>query len=238
MITRSLFEKFYPDHSKNGTLAFYDWLRQYINADVIMLNLGAGPAVDNPLRSFRGDVQKVYGADIDPIIMKNHQLDEAHVIQGNGILPFEDDFFDLVLSDFVLEHVNNPKLFLGEVYRVLKPGGKFFFRTPNKYHYVSLIARFTPHWFHNLVANRVRGLNENTHEPYPTYHRLNSKKDITQLANQLGFSKIELLFVEANPSYLMFHEIPFLLGVFYERLVNRFVLLEQLRVCIFGKLTK
>jgi hypothetical protein len=103
---------------------------------------------------------------------------------------------------------------------------------------VSLIARFTPDWFHDLVANQVRGLQEDTHEPYPTYHRLNSIKDITRLANQLGFSTIELRFVEANPSYLMFHQIPFLMGVAYERLVNRFVLLEQLRVCIFGKLTK
>ncbi|MFZ4704088.1 MAG: hypothetical protein ACOYMG_28925, partial [Candidatus Methylumidiphilus sp.] len=74
MISRSYLEKFYPDHSKDGTLAFYTWIRQYINTDVIMLNLGAGPAVDNPLRSFRGDVQKVYGADIAPIILENHQL--------------------------------------------------------------------------------------------------------------------------------------------------------------------
>jgi ubiquinone/menaquinone biosynthesis C-methylase UbiE len=238
MISRSFFEIFYPDHSKDGTLAFYAWLRQYINADVIMLNLGAGPAVDNPLRSLRGEVQKVYGADIDPIILKNHQLDQAHVIQENGILPFEDNFFNIVLSDFVLEHVKNPKLFLDEVYRVLKPGGMFFFRTPNKYHYVSLIARFTPHWFHVLVANRVRYSHYDAHEPYLTYHRLNSKKDITQLANQLDFATIELRFFEANPSYFMFHEIPFLMGVGYERLVNHFALLEQLRVNIFGKLTK
>jgi len=87
MISRRFFDKFYPDHSKDGTLAFYDWLRQYINADVIMLNLGAGLATDNPLRSFRGDVQKVYGADIAPIILENHQLDEAHVIQENETYP-------------------------------------------------------------------------------------------------------------------------------------------------------
>jgi SAM-dependent methyltransferase len=130
MISKCFFEKFYPDNSKDGTLAFYNWLRQYINADIIMLNLGAGPAVDNPLRSFRGDVQKVYVVDIDPIILENRQLDEAHVIQENGILPFKDNFFNIELSDFVLEHVNNPKLFLDEVHRVLKPGGVFFLGHP------------------------------------------------------------------------------------------------------------
>ncbi len=45
----------------------------------------------------------------------------------------------------------------------------YFFRTPNIYHYVSLIGRFSPHRFHNAIANRVRGLPDEVHESWPTY---------------------------------------------------------------------
>ncbi|MCA1949663.1 MAG: class I SAM-dependent methyltransferase [Treponema sp.] len=38
---------------------------------------------------------------------------------------------DIVLASHVIEHVNNPKVFVDEIYRVLKPGGYFFITTPN-----------------------------------------------------------------------------------------------------------
>jgi SAM-dependent methyltransferase len=44
--------------------------------------------------------------------------------------PFVDEEFDSILCTEVLEHVFNPDIFLKEVYRVLKPGGKAFFTTP------------------------------------------------------------------------------------------------------------
>lgn len=200
-----------------------------------MLNVGAGRSPDNKIRSLRGEVQKVIGADIDSEVLNNEDLNEAFIIK-NDTLPFEDNTFDLAWADFVFEHVEKPEVFLKEVCRVLKPGASFFFRTPNKHHYVSLIARLTPHWFHNLIANKARGLSNEAHEPYPTYHRLNSKKDITTYSKLSGFREIELRFVEAGPSYLMFHTVPFLVGVLYERIANSSDRLAGIRANIFGRL--
>ena len=138
----------------------------------------------------------------------------------------------------MLEHVEFPAPFLTEVHRVLKPGGSFFFRTPNKYHYVSLIARCTPHWLHELVANRARGLAKDAQETYPTFHRLNSTATIQDLANRAGFTQVTLNMVEREPSYLMFSSIPFLAGVLYERTVKRFDWLAGLRANIFGRLVR
>jgi hypothetical protein len=42
--------------------------------------------------------------------------------------------------------------------------------------------------------------------------------------------------VEGEPSYIEFHPAPFLLGVAYERAVNRTALLRDLRGNIFGRL--
>ena len=38
-------------------------------------------------------------------------------------LPYDDDSFDVVLAAHVIEHLSDPKIALGEIYRVLKPGG-------------------------------------------------------------------------------------------------------------------
>ena len=48
-------------------------------------------------------------------------------------LPFEPASFDIVLSNHVIEHVQNQQLHLDEVLRVLKPGGILYLATPNRY---------------------------------------------------------------------------------------------------------
>lgn len=47
-------------------------------------------------------------------------------------LPFEDESFDCVVSFQVIEHVKRDCEFVREVYRVLKPGGRFIVSTPNR----------------------------------------------------------------------------------------------------------
>jgi hypothetical protein len=49
---------------------------------------------------------------------------------------------------------------------------------------------------------------------------------------------MEFLMVEAEPSYLMFNTLAFLMGVAYERAVNRAEWLQGLRANIFGSLVK
>lgn len=238
MITVEILKrKYYPDDSKDGTLIFYDWLRRYVKRDFTVLNVGAGPTADRKVKSLKGEVRRVIGVDIDNAILGNKNLDEAIVVEKDR-LPFSDNYFDLVWADFVMEHVDDPIGFLREVNRVLKPGASFFFRTPNKFHYVSLIGRLSPYWFHELVANRARQLAPEAHKPYPTYYRLNSRKHISGFARLAGFRHIEVNFVEAEPSYLVFHPVAFRIGVTYERLVMRYDRFRGLRANIFGRLEK
>lgn len=46
-------------------------------------------------------------------------------------LPFADASFDCVISFQVIEHIRRDREFVGEVHRVLRPGGRFIVTTPN-----------------------------------------------------------------------------------------------------------
>lgn len=231
----SLLNRFYGDESLNGTKLFYGWVRRYLRPDFTVLNLGAGhPVRVNPLSSLRGLARRVIGVDLCESILRNKDLDQAVIADGCR-LPFPGGHFDLVVSDYTLEHIGNPLEFLAETARVLKPGGSFFFRTPNQYHYTAWITRLVPFRFHRALANWAQGASEKVFERFPTFYRLNSRRRILSLCRQVGFKKAEVRLIETEPTYLVFHPIPFLCGVAYERLVNRFGLLENLRVNILGR---
>ena len=46
-------------------------------------------------------------------------------------LPFKSNFFDVIISLAVIEHIENIDNFIGEAFRVLRPGGIFYLSTPN-----------------------------------------------------------------------------------------------------------
>jgi SAM-dependent methyltransferase len=54
-------------------------------------------------------------------------------VQAAETLPYEDDSFDVVLSFDLFEHIAQIDRHVGEVRRVLRPGGSYLLQTPNKY---------------------------------------------------------------------------------------------------------
>ena len=239
MLSNSAFYRFYSDQTRDGAVAFSGWVRKETTPQTVLLNLGAGPPADRgSIRVFKGEVARLVGADIDPEVLDNPDLDEVHVINSDNTSLFEDETFDAVLSDWMLEHVSAPDLFLREVHRVLKKGGVFLFRTPNSWHYVAIIAKLTPAWFHPVIANWAGGYPRGTHEPWPTYYRLNSRTTVYAEGHKAGFDRIELRMWEPEPRHLLFHFLPFLVGVGYHRVVNRYGMFKGVGAGIFGRMVK
>jgi ubiquinone/menaquinone biosynthesis C-methylase UbiE len=238
-MSSSAFHRFYSDQTRNGSVAFHGWVRKETTPNAVLLNLGAGPPADrSSMPIFTGEVARVVGTDIDPEVLLSPELDEAHVINSVNALPFEDNTFDAVLCDWVLEHVSSPEQFLREVRRVLKKGGVFLFRTPNSWHYEAIIANLTPDWFHHLVSGFARGNPPERHDPWPTYYHLNSRKTVYAEGSKAGFERIELRTWEPEPRYLLFHFLPFLAGVGYDRIVNRYGMFKGVGAGIFGRMVK
>lgn len=76
---------------------------------------------------------KVYGADISKtgIQLAKQKGVIARVADLSVKMPFENNFFDLVVADEILEHVHNPDTFIQECQRVLKKNGLLLLCTPN-----------------------------------------------------------------------------------------------------------
>src|ERR1017187_7126524 len=53
-------------------------------------------------------------------------------LNERGVIPFDDGYFDLVISNQVFEHVENLDLVLNEIARVLKPAGRLLALFPSR----------------------------------------------------------------------------------------------------------
>jgi ubiquinone/menaquinone biosynthesis C-methylase UbiE len=230
-------DRFYrsrPDW-RNGSQQFRDVIDSHLPADAIVLELGAGPS--NRTTKYLSERSAcVDGLDIDEQVKSNEFLNRAFVYAGQEF-PLEDASYDAVVADYVLEHIEKPQAVLAEITRVLRPRGVFLFRTPNLFHYVSLISAMTPHVVHRICRKFVHG-SDNTPDPYPTFYRLNTRRRIRQLCRDTGLCSIELQMIEKEPSYLMFSRPAFLVGVAYERLVNSSAWLNSFRVNILGAIRR
>ncbi|MEO5365089.1 MAG: methyltransferase domain-containing protein [Magnetococcus sp. WYHC-3] len=106
----------------------------WIGSGVIVLDLGCR---DGQLTRHFMAGNQVTGADIDSNALatarERHGL-ETRALDLNQPLPWEDGSFDRVLMAEVLEHLPYPRLTLGEIHRVLRPGGLFIGNLPLAYH--------------------------------------------------------------------------------------------------------
>ena len=89
-----------------------------------LLDVGCG---SKPYQSLFA-VDAYIGLDIDSETTRKRGA--ADFLYDGGKFPFEGAVFGSILCNQVLEHVFNPDEFLGEVNRVLKPGGKLLLTVP------------------------------------------------------------------------------------------------------------
>jgi ubiquinone/menaquinone biosynthesis C-methylase UbiE len=165
----------------NDCHGFPDWL-----------DVGCGWHFDWPWRAEREanlmSRANVVGIDADREALARHPHITKKAVGCLERLPFNSSSFDLLTANVVMEHVKYPALALSEVFRVLRPGGSFIFRTPSANNYFVKIARLIPQrpkvWLATLIERRK------PEDVYPAYYRLNSAPAIAEICKMVGFTRV------------------------------------------------
>ena len=224
----------YPNFERNwDDKLFRRVIQKHLTPQSFVLDVGAGAGIVEEMQ-FRGDVAWICGIDLDPRVEHNNKLDEGKHANADRI-PYRDNFFDVVFADNVMEHLDNPEKVFAEISRVLKPGGVLLFKTPNRNHYMPLIARLTPHRFHQFV-NKMRG--RAAEDTFPTFYLSNTVVQVAELASKAGLSIVDIQLTEGRPEYLRMTLVTYLIGFLYERLVNFSPRLSCYRILLVAQLRK
>lgn len=208
-------------------VAFFTQLAALIRPGDVLLDFGAGRGeffYNDPvlyrrwLQNFRGRVAHVDGCDVDEAVLTNPTLDRAQVFAPGQPLPYEDERFDIVVSRYVFEHIDDPAWAARELLRITKPGGWICALTPNKWGYVALAARLMPNRVHGRVLRRVQP-HRKEEDVFPTVYRLNRPADVRR-----HFGKEAQVFhysTSAVPSYHFGRLALFRLLLFLHRFVPK-----------------
>lgn len=229
-LRKRMLDGLYPDPD----LPYRRVLLSAAGPDTRALEIGAGSGAGKQVHSkLRGVVGCLVGIDVEPAVGTNPHLDIG-VVADASRLPFPDESFDLVFHRSVAEHFEEPAGPIRECARVLRPGGKLVFLTPNRWHYAMVIAALTPTWFHRFWIGSVLHRRAE-HEIFPTFYRANTRRTIARLLRDAGLSgNIHML--RTRPGYLAFFMPLMLLGIAWEQVVER--LIPALRGRIFVAATR
>jgi SAM-dependent methyltransferase len=91
-----------------------------------LMDFGCG---SKPYKALFTNISAYIGVDYDGEGHK-HDDEQIDVYYDGHTIPFADNTFDSILTNEVLEHVFNLENIIGELHRVLKPGGKILITTP------------------------------------------------------------------------------------------------------------
>ena len=220
-------ERFYPSHFRGMYDRFSDVIHEYVRAGDVMLDAGCG---SGRVFQYHFDAHQrpelIVGIDVTTEPKGNGNIDAA-ARADLGALPFRDATFDIAISSHVAEHLTQPERVFGELSRVLKPGGRLLILTPNRWHYVTVSSALLPHSFH-LKFNQWRGVD--AHDIFPVAYKANTAARMRSLYERASLQVEHLYQFETEPEYLAFSTPTYAAGVAFERVVNKFDLLKNLRV--------
>ncbi len=153
-----LFRPFLPsDHSRQVTAEYYGrGAGQDMAGPAKILDLGCGEGDSAEFFGKACPNAAWFGVDIqDSPEVRARSCTNRALAAFDGIsLPYGDGVFDLIFTRQVFEHVRHPDRLLGEVARILKPGGLFVGSVSylEPYHSFS-VFNFTPYGIMRVVQD-------------------------------------------------------------------------------------
>ncbi len=165
-------------------------LAEHVRPGTVWLDAGCGHRI---LPSWREDAERLLvassklaiGCDLDVPAMRAHRTLRRVVATDLEHLPFAAETIDLITSNMVVEHLDDPAAVFSELARVLRPGGRVIIHTPNAYSYFVVASRLLPSGpFKRRLASALDGRAES--DIFPTRYRANTPSRLRSLMRQAG----------------------------------------------------
>lgn len=148
-----------------------------------VLDYGAGKGHLTKILAATGQFTKVSGTDL---MSRPYDLPAGiDWIENdlNDAPPIPDASYDLVVAAEVIEHLENPRSMVRDIFRILRPGGKIIVTTPNNESLRSLVAvAFRGHFVAFLDGS------------YPAHITALLRKDLERILLEAGFTRPDFSF--------------------------------------------
>jgi ubiquinone/menaquinone biosynthesis C-methylase UbiE len=228
---QSIFDRAYPDFRNAGD-QYHDSVATVTDSTTHLLDIGCGRM------SLAEEAVKVanYTVGIDLMhtdLLENRTL-HAKAMANAATLPFPDASFDVLISQWVVEHFDSPTIAFREMNRVLRPGGHLVFLTTNANNYIPLFSRLVPDSAQKFLIHRI--LRRPTHESFPTFFRANTRRAIQRIAQDTDYI-IDTIDYIGNPFYMAFNVPLFRLALLFEKITDR-KSLNSLKLYLLATLRK
>ncbi len=208
------FDRWYPNFRDAGK-RYHDLVAAAVTPETVLLDLGCG-RTSLAGAAFQNARQSV-GIDLGLDDLRCNTT-VAHALLANGeALPFASASFDLLTSQWVMEHLVRPECVFREMARVLRPGGQAILFTTNALNYIPLISRLTPAAWQSGVLRRW--LKRPERESYPTRFRVNTRRRLAHVAQAAGLELTSCDYV-GNPFYLAFSPLLFGIALLFEKVTD------------------
>ncbi len=149
--------------------------------------------------------------DVEPCRVKDPAVDQCLTASVEKMDSVDSERYDLAFANYLLEHVPRVDLAATEIWRVLKPGGRFFATVPNPRAPEFVLSSRTPLWFHRLVRGK---------HAWETVYAFRSSQDLLQLFENAGFQTLAVRHFGFIEQYLFRFPVLRWLGKLYDLAVN------------------
>lgn len=211
---RSEYKKVNPVWRDSLTI-YKELISQRIHLNSKILDIGCGHS--DYLQQILKPETDTYGLDIDEYALAKNTLIKHKVVGSVEAMPFADNFFDIVIMAWVMEHLENPNKAFMEIFRVLKPGGQLIFLAPNTWNYNIWLIKLVPSKFHDFFTRKLYDRQER--DTFKKYYRINSVRQINKILTASGF-KCQQLILNGDPSYISFNSCLFKLASLIEKILS------------------
>jgi len=196
--------EFYKQIDYNRYQEYAPWMKQAIEFEKFsgksVLEIGFGMGTD--LFSFASAGAKVYGVDLSPQHLEIarsrfalYNLPANLQLADTESLPFEDNTFDVVYSFGVIHHTPDTEKAVGEIYRVLKPGGQAILAVYHKtsVFHLCVIAGYLLHrrFLKESYQDTLSRIEYRENSDAQPLVKLYSRKDFQNLLKQFSQTQIE-----------------------------------------------